>query len=119
MKTTINEIFKEPEKFLNKEIEIEGWIRTSRSSKKFGFIEINDGTFFSNLQIVFSNELQNFKEVEKLPISSAINVKGILVQTPEAKQPFEVQAREVIIVGYSDNDYPLQKKGILLSTLEL
>ncbi len=110
MKVSIKEIFRESEKFLNKEIEVEGWIRTLRSSKKFGFIEINDGTFFSNLQVVFNEELDNFKEVGKLPISSAIAVKGVLVSTPGAKQPFEIQAKEVVIEGYSDNDYPLQKK---------
>ena len=110
MKVNIKEIFREPEKFLNKEIEVEGWIRTSRTSKKFGFIEINDGTFFSNLQVVVNEGLDNFKEVEKLPISSAIAVKGVLVSTPGAKQPFEMQAGEVVVEGYSDNDYPLQKK---------
>ena len=110
MKLKIKEIFKESEKFLNKEIEIEGWIRTLRSSKKLGFIEVNDGTFFSNLQIVFDEGLENFKEVEKLPISSAIVVKGLLVSTPGAKQPFEIQAKEIVVEGPSDNDYPLQKK---------
>jgi asparaginyl-tRNA synthetase len=110
MKVDIKQVFRESEKFLDKEIEIEGWIRTLRSSKKFGFIEVNDGTFFSNLQVVFNDELENFKEIEKLPISSAIRVRGLLVSTPGAKQPFEIQAKEVIIEGYSDNDYPLQKK---------
>ena len=110
MKVNIKEIFRESKKFLNKEIEVEGWIRTSRTSKKFGFIEINDGTFFSNLQVVVNEGLDNFKEIEKLPISSAIAVKGVLVPTPGAKQPFEIQAGEVVVEGYSDNDYPLQKK---------
>jgi len=110
MKVTIKEIFKETEKYLNKEVEIEGWIRTLRASKKFGFIEVNDGTFFTNLQIVFSNELENFKEIEKFPISSAISVKGTLVETEGTKQAFEIQAKEIILEGYSDKDYPLQKK---------
>ena len=110
MKVTIKEIFKETEKYLNKEVEIEGWIRTLRASKKFGFIEVNDGTFFTNLQVVFSDELENFKEIEKLPISSAIAVKGTLVEAKGAKQPIEIQAKEVILEGHSDNDYPLQKK---------
>ena len=79
MKVDIKQVFRETEKFLDKEIEIEGWIRTLRSSKKFGFIEVNDGTFFSNLQVVFNDELENFKEIEKLPISSAILVRGLLV----------------------------------------
>ena len=110
MKVTIKEIFKETEKYLNKEVEIEGWIRTLRASKKFGFIEVNDGTFFTKLQIVFSNELENFKEIEKFPISSAISVKGTLVETEGTKQAFEIQAKEIILEGYSDKDYPLQKK---------
>lgn len=110
MAIDIRDIFKESEKYLNKEIEIEGWIRTLRSSKRFGFIEVNDGTFFANLQVVFDETLQNFSEVEKLPISSAISVKGTLVETPEAKQPFEIQAKEISLLAPSDRDYPLQKK---------
>lgn len=110
MKITIKEIFKESEKYLDKEIVVEGWIRTLRSSKKFGFIELNDGTFFTNLQIVFSDEMDNFKEIEKFPISSAIVVKGTLVETKGAKQPFEIQAREIVLEGPSSNNYPLQKK---------
>ena len=110
MRLDIKEIFENPEKFLNKEVEIEGWIRTSRSSKRIGFIEINDGTFFTNLQIVFDENLENFKEIEKLPISSAIVVKGTLVETPKAKQPFEIHAKDIKVEGYSHNDYPLQKK---------
>ena len=110
MKTTIREIFKETEKYLNQEIEVEGWVRTLRASKNFGFIELNDGTFFTNLQIVFSSEMENFKEIEKLPISSAVIVKGTLVATEGTKQAFEIQAKEIILEGYSEKDYPLQKK---------
>ena len=110
MKVNIKTIYNETKKYLNKEIITEGWVRTLRSSKKFGFIEINDGTFFSNLQIVFDEGLDNFKEIEKLPISSAISIKGTLVETPGAKQPFEIQAKEISLVSLSDRDYPLQKK---------
>lgn len=110
MKPSIKSIFKESEKYLDKEITVEGWIRTNRSSKTFGFIELNDGTFFSNLQIVYGEELPNFSEVEKLPLSSALIIKGVLVSTPEAKQPFEIKAKEIIIEGLSTADYPLQKK---------
>ena len=110
MKTSIKTIFKESEKFLNQEITIDGWIRTSRSSKTFGFIELNDGTFFKNLQIVYGDELDNFKEIEKLPLSSALTITGTLVSTPNAKQPFEVKAKEIKIEGLSTTDYPLQKK---------
>lgn len=110
MRTTVRDIYKDRDKFLNNEIQLEGWIRTSRSSKTFGFIELNDGTFFKNIQIVFEEKISNFKEIEKLPLSSAIIVKGILVPTPESKQPFEVKATEIEVEGYSTLDYPLQKK---------
>ena len=110
MRTTIKNIYQETDKYLNQEIQLEGWIRTSRSSKTFGFIELNDGTFFKNLQIVFEEGMSNFKEIEKLPLSSSIIVKGILVPTPESKQPFEVKATEIEIEGLSTSDYPLQKK---------
>lgn len=110
MKTTIREIYKNTEEYLDKSVEIEGWIRTSRTSKKLGFIEINDGTFFHNLQIVIEKALENFKEVGKLPISSSIRVKGKLVSTEGAKQDFEIQAEVVEVEGMSSSDYPLQKK---------
>ncbi|WP_313757245.1 asparagine--tRNA ligase [Tissierella sp.] len=110
MKTTIRNIYKDTDKYLNQEIQLEGWIRTSRSSKIFGFIELNDGTFFKNIQIVYEEGLENFKEIEKLPLSSSIKVKGKLVSTPEAKQPFEIKASEIEVEGYSASDYPLQKK---------
>ncbi len=110
MKPIIKSIFKESEKYLNQEITVEGWIRTSRSSKTFGFIELNDGTFFKNLQVVYGDDLVNFSEVEKLPLSSALTIKGTLVSTPGAKQPFEIKATEIIVEGLSTTDYPLQKK---------
>lgn len=110
MKTTVRNIYKDTDKYLNQEIQLEGWIRTSRSSKTFGFIELNDGTFFKNIQIVYEDGMDNFKEIEKLPLSSSIKVKGKLVSTPEAKQPFEIKASEIEVEGYSASDYPLQKK---------
>ncbi|NLX61681.1 MAG: asparagine--tRNA ligase, partial [Tissierellia bacterium] len=110
MKTTVKEIYRNPDEFLNKEVVVEGWIRTLRSSKKVGFIELNDGTFFLNLQIVFDEQMENFKEICKYSISSAITVKGTLVETEGAKQPFEIHAKEIILEAASDSDYPLQKK---------
>lgn len=110
MKTTIKEIYKQTEKYLDKTVELEGWIRTSRTSKKFGFIELNDGTFFKNLQIVIEDHLENFKEIGKLPISSSIKVKGKLVSTEGAKQAFEIKAENIEVEGISSSDYPLQKK---------
>ena len=106
----VKSLYRNQDEYLSKEIKISGWIRTLRASNAFGFIEVNDGTFFKNIQVVFDNKLDNFKNVSKLPISSSITVIGTLVATPEAKQPFEVQAKEIIIEGMSNSDYPLQKK---------
>ena len=93
------------------EVSVNGWVRTLRVSKNFGFIELNDGSFFKNLQVVIEAErLKNFAEVSKLNVGSALRIKGILVHTPDAKQPFEVKAEEIEIEGASTPDYPLQKK---------
>ena len=108
--TSVKELFRESSKFLNQKIKIEGWVRTVRVSKNFGFIEVNDGTFFNNLQVVFDESLNNFNEVAKLTISSAISVEGTLVESPGAKQPFELKAERLEIVSLCAPDYPLQKK---------
>ena len=108
--TLVKSLYRNTSEYLSKDITISGWIRTLRASNAFGFIEVNDGSFFKNIQVVFDNKLENFKEVSKLPISSSITVIGTLVETPEAKQPFEIHAKEVIVEGLSDSDYPLQKK---------
>lgn len=106
----VKSLYRNTSEYLSKEVTISGWIRTLRASNAFGFIEVNDGSFFKNIQVVFDNKLENFKDISKLPISSSIKVIGTLVETPEAKQPFEIQAKEVVIEGMSDSDYPLQKK---------
>lgn len=106
----MRDIFKSPENYTGKEVVVEGWIRTIRDSKNFGFIELNDGTFMKNVQIVFESNLDNFDEVKKYSTGSAITVKGNLVLTPEAKQPFEIKATEIIMEAESDSSYPLQKK---------
>ena len=108
--TLIKDLFRNKEKYDGKEITVSGWIRTLRDSKTFGFIELNDGSFFKNLQIVFNDTLDNFKEVSKLTISSSIIVTGKLIITENAKQPFEVQANKIEIFNVSDQEYPLQKK---------
>ncbi|MDF2880908.1 MAG: asparaginyl-tRNA synthetase [Clostridiaceae bacterium] len=108
--TLIKEIFRNKEKYTNAKVNISGWVRTIRASKNFGFIEMNDGSFFKNVQIVFEENLDNFKEVSKLPISSSISIQGTVVLTPEAKQPFEIKADKINIEGMSSSDYPLQKK---------
>ncbi|PKM51533.1 MAG: asparagine--tRNA ligase [Firmicutes bacterium HGW-Firmicutes-7] len=106
----IKQLFCNPSKYYETNITISGWIRSVRDSKTFAFIVLNDGSCFSNLQIVVQGDLENFKDVAKLNIGAAIVVTGKLIATPEAKQPFEVQASEVVIEGESTPDYPLQKK---------
>ncbi|MCX6807846.1 MAG: OB-fold nucleic acid binding domain-containing protein, partial [Patescibacteria group bacterium] len=108
--TDIKYIFRSHQDLLDKKLSVHGWIRTIRSSKDFGFIELNDGTFFKSLQIVFDQNLENFAEIEKLHISSAIRVHGTLVKSPAPKQPFELHAEKIELIGASDEDYPLQKK---------
>lgn len=106
----IKELYKIASTLYDKEVCINGWIKTIRDSKNFGFIEINDGTFFKNVQIVFENNLENFEEVKKFSTGSGMTVKGILTETPESKQPFEIKATEIILEAASDNSFPLQKK---------
>ncbi|MTI49668.1 MAG: asparagine--tRNA ligase [Firmicutes bacterium] len=108
--STIKSFYRETEKYIDQEIKISGWVRTVRGSKKFGFIEVNDGTFFKGIQVVINDELENFKELTKLSISAGITVEGKLVETPNAKQPFEIQASSVVLEADSESDYPLQKK---------
>ncbi len=111
MKTTVRQIYRDTNTYAEKDIKISGWIRTIRASNAFGFIEINDGTFFKNIQIVFESEiLANYKEIAALNVGAALNIKGKLVLTPEAKQPFEIKAESIEIEGASTPDYPLQKK---------
>ena len=108
--TTVKELFSDREKYLDKEVQVGGWIRSIRDSKAFGFIVLNDGTCFDTLQIVYHDTMENFAEVSKLNVGAAIIVKGTLVATPEVKQPFEIQADQVLVEGVSNADYPLQKK---------
>jgi len=108
--TTVKEIYKEREKYLDKEVTVGGWVRSVRDSKTFGFIVLHDGSFFETLQVVYHDTMENFAEISKLNVGAAIIVKGTLVATPQAKQPFEIQAAEVTVEGNSAPDYPLQKK---------
>ena len=107
---TVKELYKHREQYLDKEITVGGWIRSIRDSKTFGFIVVNDGTFFETLQVVYHDTMENFADISKLNVGAAIIVKGTLVATPQAKQPFEIQATEVVVEGASAPDYPLQKK---------
>ncbi|QKE73971.1 asparagine--tRNA ligase [Arthrobacter citreus] len=110
IKTVIKDLYRNQVNFSNKTVQISGWIRTLRDSKTIGFIELNDGTFFKSVQVVFEDSLDNFKEITKLPISSSVLIEGEFVPTPEMKQPFEIKATKIIVEGLSDTDYPLQKK---------
>lgn len=108
--TNIRELYREKEKFIGKEVQIGGWLRNIRDSKTFGFLVVNDGTFFEPLQVVYSDKLDNFAEISKLNVGAAVIVKGTLVETSNAKQPFEIQADVVEIEGVSSPEYPLQPK---------
>lgn len=107
---TVKEIYKERGKFIDKEITVGGWVRSIRDSKTFGFMVVHDGSFFETLQVVYHDNMENFAEISKLNVGAAVIVKGILVATPNAKQPFEIQASEISVEGVSAPDYPLQKK---------
>ncbi len=110
MKALVKEIYRNTDKFGGETVTVSGWIRNIRASKNFGFIEINDGSFFKTIQVVIEDNLNNFDELTHLNIAAAVTVTGKLVLTPEAKQPFEIKAEEVIIDGTSTPDYPIQNK---------
>ena len=106
----IKDLYRNTSNYENKEVTLEGWVKTVRDSKTFGFIELNDGSFFKNVQIVFTDKLDNFNEIVKLTISSSIKVTGTLIVTENAKQPFEVQATKIEVLDLCPAEYPLQKK---------
>ena len=106
----VKQLYRNTKDYLEKEIQLSGWVKTIRDSKTFGFIELNDGSFFKNVQIVFDDHLDNFDKISKLSISSSIIVTGKVVLTENAKQPFEIKASNIQIFNVSDSDYPLQKK---------
>ncbi|MEA4847118.1 MAG: asparagine--tRNA ligase [Clostridiaceae bacterium] len=109
--TTVRQLYRSTGEYLNKNIKVSGWVKTERTSKNFGFIELNDGSFFKNLQVVFEESLENFNDIAKLSVGSAISVEGLLSESPGAKQPFELKAGKIVIEGSSTPDYPLQKKS--------
>jgi len=114
----LKELFANPQEFLEEEVIIRGWVRTNRDSNRLGFIELNDGTTFKSVQIVYEKgALENFEEISKVPIAAALKVTGTLILTPEAKQAFEINAREVAVEAGADSDYPLQKKRHTLEFL--
>ncbi len=107
---TIRELYKNRETYMEKSVKIGGWLRSVRDSKTFGFLVLHDGTFFETLQVVYHDKMDNFAEISKLNVGAAVIVTGTLVATPQAKQPFEIQADKVEVEGTSAPDYPLQKK---------
>ena len=109
--TKVKAVYRDTSAYAGKEITLGGWIRTMRVSKNFGFIELNDGSFFKNVQVVFeADDLANYADITKLGVGAAVIVKGLLLETPDAKQPFELKAKEIEVEGTSEPDYPLQKK---------
>ena len=113
----IRQLYRNKEQYTGKKVQVGGWIRSVRDSKTFGFIVLNDGTYFETLQVVYHDSMENFIAISKLNVGSAIIVTGELVATPEAKQPFEIQAEEIVVEGNSTTDYPLQKKRHTLEYL--
>ena len=109
--TSVKDLYRKTGDYINNNVQVSGWVRTVRNSKNFGFIELNDGSFFKNVQIVFDSSLDNFENVNKLTISSCIIVNGKVVKTENAKQPFEIHAEKVEIFNLADTSYPIQKKN--------
>ena len=107
---TGRQVYNQYKEYSQEKLSLCGWVRSNRDSRDFGFLVINDGTFFEPIQIVYGKELSNFTEVKKLSVGTAVIVKGILTETPDARQPFEIQAESVEVEGESPSDYPLQKK---------
>ncbi len=107
---TMKELHRNKDRYMDSEVTVGGWVRSIRDSRKFGFIVLNDGTFFEPIQVVYHDKMDNFEEISRLNVGSAILVTGTLVATPQAKQPFEIQAETIVIEGSSAPDYPLQKK---------
>lgn len=111
MKTTIKNIYRNPDQHLEKTLHLYGWVRNNRAQKEFGFINFHDGTFFEPIQVVYEEQaLSNFKDVQKIRVGCAIEINGVLVLTPKAKQPFEIKATHIKVLGDSAEDYPIQPK---------
>ena len=115
--TTVRNIYKNSEKYIDKELTIGGWVRSNRDSKSFGFLVISDGSYFEQIQVVYNDKLSDFDKLTKINVGAALIITGTLVATPQAKQPFEIQASKIEIEGESNPDYPLQKKRHTLEYL--
>lgn len=110
MDTTVRQIYKDSKKYFDNKVLVKGWVRNNRAQKEFGFINFHDGTFFETLQIVYETNLSNFKDVQKIRVGSSIEVEGVLIETKAARQPFEIKATKVTLIGDSPEDYPIQPK---------
>ena len=108
--TNIRDLFREKESYAGKTVTVGGWVRSNRDSRTFGFLVVNDGSFFEPLQVVYSDQMADFSSIAKIGVGAAVIVTGTIVETPGAKQPIEMQAQEVVVEGASPSDYPLQKK---------
>ena len=109
-RTRIKELFRQKELFSEKSVTVCAWVRTNRSQAQFGFLNINDGSFFENLQVVYDTNLENFDEVSKYRVGSSVCVEGVVVLTPEMKQPLELHAKKVTLLGDCPENYPIQPK---------
>lgn len=110
-KTVVRQLVRNTSRYANQEVALSGWVRSNRDQKSFGFLSINDGSHFNTVQVVYEKEsLSNFEEAARFRAGSAVNIRGILVETPQAKQPFEIKAKEIILEGDSPEDYPIQPK---------
>ena len=105
---SVRELFKNTSAYADKEITVGGWVRANRKSKQFGFISLNDGTYFTPVQVVYTDAMENFQEIAKVNIGAALIISGKLLLTPDAPQPFEIQAASVVVEGQSTGDYPMQ-----------
>ena len=114
---SVRELFKNTDAYIGKEIEVGGWVRNRRPSRQFGFIVLNDGTYFTPVQVVYNDTIDNFQEISKINIGAALIVKGTVVATPDSKQAFEIQATQITVEGASTGDYPLQPKRHTLEFL--
>ncbi|MDX9691558.1 MAG: OB-fold nucleic acid binding domain-containing protein, partial [Acholeplasmataceae bacterium] len=111
MEYSVKKIFRNPEDYVDQNILLKGWVRNNRAQKEFGFLNFHDGTFFESIQVVYEeNKLENFKDVQKIRVGSSVEVLGQLVLTPQARQPFEIKASQITLLGDSLEDYPIQPK---------
>ena len=116
---SVRELYKNTDQYAGQTVSVGGWVRNRRGSKQFGFIMLNDGTYFNPVQVVYNDTMNNFQEISKINIGAALIVCGTVELTPDSKQPFEIQADTVTVEGPSTGDYPLQKKRHSMEFLQI